>query len=176
MSFKSNPQVCDATIIDTACIVNSNDLELALNFVANLQISEPERNKIKAEISLLFWEVSKFNSGLGETQKYKLLLDAATQLIINSECEDDILDKLVPIWSQQRGSAFSKDKPVDEFYRETEYYTLWYLLVQGATDQAFNSYSVSKMRAIIRRYSNMPALWYFLCQISGEELKTAYTF
>ena len=107
---------------------------------------------------------------------YRVLLGTSAQLIVNSAHEDEVLEQLVPIWSQQRGFIFSKEKPIDEFYREVEYYTLCCLLVQSASEQAFTPLTLAKMRAIIRRYSNMPALWYYLCQISGAELKTGYTF
>lgn len=177
MLFESNLLSADeARTMDVAYAYEDHKLARVLDFIVNLKLSSPEIDKISVEVNQLFSQVSEFKSGLAENQAYWALLGDGAQFILNSEREDDVLEQLIPIWSQQRGIAFSKDKPIDEFYREVEYYTLWCLIIQSATQQSFTSLLIRKMRAIIRRYSNMPALWYFLCQISGEELKTAYTF
>lgn len=177
MLFESDLSLVDDTMITGIPEINEeHQLEQILKFIANLKLLPLEIDKISTEIKQLSLEVNDFKSGLANDQAYWQLLDFGVQLILNSSSEDDILKELVPIWSQQRGVVFDKDKLIDEFYRELEYYTLWSLLMQSATQQSFTPLVVSKMRAIIRRYSNMPALWYFLCQISGEELKTGYTF
>lgn len=176
LSESSTPSVDGEVVMDVAYADEDRKLAKVLNFIASLKLTALEVEKISVEVNQLFSQIGEFESGLSLNQAYWDLLGVCAQLILNSEREDDVLEQLVPIWSQQRGSTFSKDKPIDEFYSEVEYYTLWYLLVQSAVQQSFTPLSIRKMRAIIRRYSNMPALWYFLCQISGEELKTGYTF
>lgn len=177
MLFESNlPSMDDAMIMDVAYTDEDHKLVRVLNFIANLKLSIVEIDKISREINQLSAQIHEFKSGFAIDQAYWDLLGDGAQLILNSEREDDVLEQLIPIWSQHRGIAFSKAKPIDDFYREVEYYTLWCLIVQSSTQQSFTPLLIRKMRAIIRRYSNMPALWYFLCQISGEELKTGYTF
>ena len=177
MLFENN-----SSQIDHSCMPNisgseaSPQIALVLDFIAALNLLPLENSKISAEVKHLATQVSKFNSGVQDNQAYWQLLGSSAQLIVNSAREDEVLEQLVPIWSQQRGIIFSKDKPIDEFYREVEYYTLWHLVVQSAIEQSFTPSIIAKMRAIIRRYSNMPALWYYLCQISGAEFKTGYTF
>lgn len=177
MLFENNSSQIDSFILSSpSCNETSPQIVQLLDFIANLNLLPLEIGKISAEVKQLALQVSKFESGLQDNQAYWQLLGSSAQLIINSAREDEVLEQLVPIWSQQRGVVFSKEKPIDEFYREVEYYTLCCLLVQSATQQSFTPSIIAKMRAIIRRYSNMPALWYYLCQISGAELKTGYTF
>lgn len=177
MLFKNNSLQIDPFIISSlSCSETSPQIMLVLDFIASLNLPSLEIGKISTEIKQLALQVSKFESGLQDNQTYWQLLGSSAQLIVNSAREDEVLEQLVPIWSQQRGVIFSKEKAIDEFYREVEYYTLCCLLVQSATQQSFTPLIIAKMRAIIRRYSNMPALWYYLCQISGAELKTGYTF
>ncbi len=177
MLSENNLSQIDPFIISSlSCSETSPQIMLVLDFIASLNLPSLEIGKISTEIKQLALQVSKFESGLQDNQAYWQLLGASAQLIVNSAREDEVLEQLVPIWSQQRGFIFSKEKAIDEFYREVEYYTLCCLLVQSATLQSFTPSMIAKMRAIIRRYSNMPALWYYLCQISGDELKTGYTF
>jgi hypothetical protein len=177
MLSENNSLQIDSFILPSlSCNETSPQIVQLLDFIANLNLLPLEIGKISAEVKQLALQVSKFESGLQDNQAYWQLLGSSAQLVVNSAREDEVLEQLVPIWSQQRGVIFSKEKPIDEFYREVEYYTLWCLLIQSATQQSFTPSIIAKMRAIIRRYSNMPALWYYLCQISGAELKTGYTF
>ena len=177
MLSENNSSQIDPFILPSfSCGETSPQIMLVLDFIASLNLPSLEIGKISTEIKQLALQVSKFESGLQDNQAYWQLLGSSAQLIVNSAREDEVLEQLVPIWSQQRGVIFSKEKAIDEFYREVEYYTLCYLLVQSASEQAFTPSIIAKIRAIIRRYSNMPALWYYLCQISGAELKTGYTF
>lgn len=176
LSENNSSQIDPFILPSLSCSETSPQIVQLLDFLAGLNLSSLEIGKISTEIKQLALQVSKFESGVQDNQVYWQLLGASAQLVVNSAREDEVLEQLVPIWSQQRGVIISKDKPIDEFYREVEYYTLWCLLVQSATQQSFTPLIIAKMRAIIRRYSNMPALWYYLCQISGAELKTGYTF
>lgn len=176
LSENNSSQIDPFILPSLSCSETSPQIVLVLDFITSLNLPSLEIGKISTEIKQLALQVSKFESGLQDNQAYWQLLGSSAQLIVNSASEDEVLEQLVPIWSQQRGVIFSKEKPIDEFYREVEYYTLCCLLVQSATQQSFIPFTIAKMRAIIRRYSNMPALWYYLCQISGAELKTGYTF
>lgn len=176
LSENNSSQIDPFILPSLSCNETSPQIVQLLDFIANLNLLPLEIGKISAEVKQLALQVSKFESGLQDNQAYWQLLGSSAQLVVNSAREDEVLEQLVPIWSQQRGVIFSKEKPIDEFYREVEYYTLWCLLIQSATQQSFTPSIIAKMRAIIRRYSNMPALWYYLCQISGAELKTGYTF
>jgi hypothetical protein len=177
MLSENNSLQIDSFILSSpSCNETSPQIVQLLDFIANLNLLPLEISKISAEVKQLAAQISKFESGLQDNQAYWQLLGTSAQLIVNSTREDEVLEQLVPVWSQQRDHAFSREKAIDEFYREVEYYTLCCLLVQSASEQSFTSLTLAKMRAIIRRYSNMPALWYYLCQISGAELKTGYTF
>ena len=177
MLSENNSSQIDSFILSSpSCNETSPQIVQLLDFIANLNLLPLEISKISTEIKHLAAQISKFESGVQDNQAYWQLLGTSAQLIVNSAHEDEVLEQLVPIWSQQRDHAFSREKAIDEFYREVEYYTLCCLLVQSASEQAFKPLIITKMRAIIRRYSNMPALWYYLCQISGAELKTGYTF
>lgn len=95
----------------------------------------------------------------------------------NPDLEDAVvLEQLVPLWSASRGVEFATDKPIDEFYMEFELSWLWFLLASCASEDNFDHVRVAKMRAIIRRYSNLPQIWLYLCQLDGNAIKTAYTF
>ena len=176
LSENNSSQIDPFILPSLSCSETSPQIVLVLDFIASLNLPSLEIGKISTEIKQLALQVSKFESGLQDNQAYWQLLGSSAQLIINSTREDEVLEQLVPIWSQQRDHAFSREKAIDEFYREVEYYTLCCLLIQSATQQLFKPLIITKMRAILRRYSNMPALWYYLCQISGDELKTGYTF
>ena len=88
--------------------------------------------------------------------------------------ETQQLDALVIKWSQHKERIFNK--PIDEFFREVEYVTLWKLLTLVGRDAQWSEINVRQMCKIIRRYSNMPQLWLYLHKISGDDITTAYTF
>lgn len=89
--------------------------------------------------------------------------------------EADLLEYVVPIWASARGQQIPRDKLVDEFYYELEMLILFNLLMD-MIDNNLDATGVAKLRAIIRRYSNLPEVWKFLCAASGDEVIDAYTF
>lgn len=121
--------------------------------------------------------IDDFNSGLvnGDSIYYAFLLQQS-QLIKNFNQEAEFLEWIIPLWSQERGKTFAAEKVVDEFYRELELLTLWRLLLQAIQKNEFLPADVRQMRRIIRRYGKMPVLWRYLCNLSGEDITTAYTF
>ena len=163
LSENNSSQIDPFILPSLSCSETSPQIVLVLDFIASLNLLPLEISKISAEVKQLAAQISKFESGLQDNQAYWQLLGTSAQLIVNSTREDEVLEQLVPVWSQQRDHAFSREKPIDEFYREVEYYTLWCLLIQSATQQSFTPSIIAKMRAIIRRYSNMPALCWRWC-------------
>jgi hypothetical protein len=131
---------------------------------------------INREVERLYQQIVDFSSGLADNHEYYQFLMNNTDEAEKFDEEADFLEWLIPVWSNERGRSFSQEKPIDEFYKELEFLILWKLLVDCVDANEFVRSRVTKMRAIIRRYSNMPALWLYLCKISGEEIKSAYTF
>lgn len=128
------------------------------------------------EVSGLYKQVSVFDDELVGKEAYQNLLYTLVRQLEPITEEAQLLEVLIPNWQFLRGNQISRDKAVDEFYFEFEMITLWVLLTDSITGGKFQPQVVSKMRAIIRRYSNLPNLWQFLCNYSGEEVKVGYTF
>lgn len=94
---------------------------------------------------------------------------------IKSTNEADLLEYIIPIWATSRGKYIPSDKSVDDFYYELEMLMLFNLLMNIANDN-LSAADIAKLRAIIRRYSNLPEVWKFVCAMSGDEVVDAYTF
>lgn len=129
------------------------------------------------EANKLWNQITQINSGDEKSdESYRKFL-WTNVIATNSDLEDAVvLEQLVPLWSASRGVKFAADKPIDEFYMEFELSWLWFLLASCASENSFDHTRVAKMRAIIRRYSNLPQIWLYLCQLDGDAIKTAYTF
>ena len=129
------------------------------------------------EANKLWNQITQINSDdekLNESYREFLWTNVITT---NSDLEDAVvLEQLVPLWSASRGVKFAADKPIDEFYMEFELSWLWFLLASCASENSFDHIRVAKMRAIIRRYSNLPQIWLYLCQLDGDAIEAAYTF
>lgn len=148
--------------------------------VSNYFETKLDKNNCMAvtnELQQLSDEVADFDCGLeGGNLSYYDFLFHQSQLIKNFNQESEFLEWVIPLWSQQRGKIFAADKAVDEFYRELEMLTLWRLLLNALQNNDFSVTDTRQMRRIIRRYGKMPVLWRYLCNLSGEDITTAYTF
>lgn len=102
------------------------------------------------------------------------LLNLIVSVDINHD-ESFILEQIIPQWAKSRGQDVPADKSVDQFYFEFEMLLLWECLLRFVADDK-NQVVILKLRNIIRRYSNLPELWQYLCQISGDKVTDAYTF
>lgn len=152
------------------------DEQIIVDYFAD-KIAKNDYPPIVNELKQLQNVIDDFNSGLvnGDPAYYAFLLQQS-QLIKNFNQEAEFLEWVIPLWSQERGKIFAADKAVDEFYRELELLTLWRLLLKAIQNDEFLSAEVRQMRRIIRRYGKMPLLWRYLCNLSGEDITTAYTF
>ena len=129
---------------------------------------------ICSEVSELQQLVLGFSNSLAPN--YLNLLYGLGQQLSAFNHEAELLELLIPYWYRERGVTLAPEKLVDEFYFEFEMVTLWVLVAQCMQTQSFLAPALLKMRAIIRRYSNMPSLWLYLWDISDDELKSGYTF
>ena len=158
-------------------VLTAENLLICQKYFTKVKLTEIECTTISNELARLFNQVYVFAGGLSEQpQTYFTFLYQQTSLAVRFSEEAELLEWVIPAWSTARGKHFAADKPVDEFYRELELLLLWQLICLACREQEFSNPLVTKMRVIIRRYSNMPALWQYLCNLSGEEIKSAYTF
>ena len=130
-----------------------------------------------SEANKLWEQISQICSGDEKSnESYRGFL-WTNVIATNPDLEDAaVLEQLVPLWSTSRGVKFAADKLIDEFYMEFELSWLWFLLASCVSENNFDHIRVAKMRTIIRRYSNLPQIWFYLCQLDGDVIKTAYTF
>lgn len=157
-------------------LTNPINIEAIRNYF-EFKLDKNDCMAVTNELQQLSNEVSGFNCGLkdGNLSYYNFLFQQS-QLIKNFNQESEFLEWVIPLWSQQRGKIFATDKAVDEFYRELELLTLWRLLLNSLENNDFSVTDIRQMRRIIRRYGKMPVLWRYLCNLSGEDITTAYTF
>lgn len=135
------------------------------------KLSAEELLELIAEIRLLSDNINNIFTG---HEVYLIFVSDCLSKITDVDDEAALLEVLVPLWDKARGNQLAKDKPIDDFYYEFELYMLWSYLVKLARDNDLDV--TKKLRAIVRRYSQMPKLWSYLCQLQGDELTTAYTF
>ncbi len=146
-------------------------------YFMQLNIDDYAVKQIQDEIEKLYDLILGFNDELISCNyDYLYLLYSKIIELAPVEEEASLLETLVPFWQQIRGSQLSREKAIDEFYYEFEMLKLWVLICDAIANNEFSADLIRKMRAIIRRYSNMPQLWLFLCRQSGEEIKTSFTF
>ena len=135
-------------------------------------ISESENQLIQQEITQLEVQVKKLIS----PQNYqKFIQNLLNTLDINVE-EEELLELVVPIWVEQRNQIIPINTQIDDFYKQLELAILLSLITEFNLNQNIAHYKIKKMREIIRRYSNMPQLWLYLCKISGDTPIDAFTF
>lgn len=155
----------------------TKDLKIVTSYFEGLLLPANQFKEISLEINKLSLQVSKIVSDAENQEVYpQYIIDCVLLTLEHHGEEVDLLDQLVTIWSQAREQKQIKTKPIDEFFEDVEYISLWQLFVITAKEQKFTENYVRKMCKIIRRYSNMPTMWLYLHQISGDEIKTAYTF
>lgn len=123
------------------------------------------------EIKLLFTELE----ASFEDSNYILFMRNCISQITDLEDEAQLLEIIVPMWDTSRGKQINQDKKIDEFYYEFELLLLWDLLVK-LTSNNKDKQVLSKLKTIVRRYSQMPKMWEHLCYLNGDDLTTAYTF
>lgn len=133
---------------------------------------------IPANYEALTAELTNFTSRvetISSEEKYYELLYSQIELEFDME-EAELLDKLVPLWVQTRGVVFDKERQIDEFYMDFEMLALAYLLDKCVQCADFDAARVEKIIKILKRYDMMVTLWLILCELSGEKVKTGYTF
>jgi len=148
------------------------------NFLSDrYDIDEILVNAANTEIDSLIKQVLQFADSIAKGH-YHLVLDRLVSNLYSAEDESVFLEKLIPQWQSLRNNALiSSFKPIDEFYYEVEIFMLMKLIINPvANNEVYNISQIAKMRSIVRRYSNMPNFWQILCIISGDEVKTSYTF
>ena len=131
---------------------------------------------IPQELRRLHQQVSDFTSANTDNSDYLNYLHSLVQLTDNYSEEADILDCVVDSWQAERGKLFSTSKLIDELYTEFELVKLWVLIVNSVNNSDLSSGAIQQMRGVIRRYSNLPSFWLYLCQLSGDAVKTGYNF
>lgn len=145
-----------------------------ISTLKNLTITDNKlTDQISSEIdrlNLMFTHLCSANS----TTYIDFLLQLSTEQNVLLD-EAELLETVIPIWASSRGNKIPQDKSVDDFYAEFELVTLCMLLNKFANGDK-SSELIMKLRSIIRRYSNMPTMWRYLCQISGDNLTDSYTF
>lgn len=152
-------------------------LEAVITYFQQKELVEHKPDILIDEATGLWQEINLIKSG--EDSLNQTYRDFLWNYIINLDPKLDdaeVLELIVPLWSASRGNKFAADKPIDEFYTEFELSWLWFLMASCADENNFDHIKVAKMRAIIRRYSNLPQIWLYLCQLDGGIIKTAYTF
>ena len=150
-------------------------LNLCLNFFADKNPDKIKLDLLNNELGYLFEWLRQLVVD-SRYPGYPQLLYALALELDQLTDEAVILDRVVTEWSLQRGQLFSADKNIDEFYTEFELFMLCYQLINSVNDQEFSKLRLISLRRIIKRYGKLSELWQYLCQISGEEIKTSYTF
>lgn len=141
-------------------------------FSSNL--SNLEFNKINHELENVRNEInSRIINFNGEYREF--IIDCVDQ-VLEIDHEADLLEIIVPLWANAHGNIVPREKGIDEFYYDLEQVILWQMLLNLIASTTVSTHILSKLRTIVRRYSTMPQLWIYLCNTSGDELKTAYTF
>lgn len=152
-------------------------LEAVKSYFQQKELVEHKPEILINEATELWQEVNLIQSGEGSlNQTYRDFLWSYAINLDPKLNDAEVLELLVPLWSAARGNKFAANKPIDKFYTELELSWLWFLMVSCAGENEFDQIRVAKMRAIIRRYSNLPQIWLYLCQLDGDAIKTAYTF
>lgn len=132
-------------------------------------------DKILLELQNLTDEIKTLFLSVPNEQYNKFLFDCASKVLM-IEDEAQVLEIVVPMWSTERGYSVPSDKAIDEFYYELEVIIFWCLLLSMSRSTKLTTDIITKLRAIVRRYSKMPEFWKYLCAISGDQLTDAYTF
>jgi hypothetical protein len=156
--------------------MNTNNLAIVNQYIATLDFQPTALIEVQTEMRQLFDQVASCASDSQADNTYLHLLASAFAATHELSEEDARLEVVIPLWAQARGKQIPATKPVDEFYRELEYYSLWQLIYQMSVNHGLTKDTAHRMRAIIRRYSNMPTWWLYLCQYCGDELASGYTF
>lgn len=125
------------------------------------------------ELLELIKQIRQFN-GVNDVNYYHEILENITNELYLLDDESEMLDKIIPKWQELTKEALLS-KPIDEFYYEIELFMLLKLIVR-LLDNSVLPAKIGKIRAIIRRYSNMPCFWQILCVIDGDTISSAYTF
>lgn len=152
-------------------------LDAVIIYFKQNNLSEDESKMLVDEAEQLWNQIMQIYDGDEKlNESYRNFLWTSV-IATNPDLDDaEVLEQLVPLWSSSRGVQFAVDKPIDEFYMDFELSWLWFLLASCVSENNFDQIRVAKMRAIIRRYSNLPQLWLYLCQLDGDVIETAYTF
>lgn len=135
-------------------------------------IKEEDKQSILNEISQLNKQVNEYLS----LQEYNSYMRDLYQNIDLEKTEAELLEFIVPDWVAHRSKEIPQDIQIDEFYEHLEMLILLNLIHEYSNNKELPEYKIKKMRDIIRRYSNMPSLWLFLCNISGQNISSTYSF
>jgi hypothetical protein len=137
-------------------------------------LSNLEFNKINHELESLRNEIN--SRIINFNDEYREFIIDCVEEVLEIDHEADLLEIIVPLWANERGNIVPIEKSIDEFYYDVEQVMLWQMLLNLVSSTTVSTHILSKLRAIVRRYSTMPQLWIYLCNMSGDKLKTAYTF
>lgn len=158
--------------------INEQDIfqlkQAVIEYITQNPRNEVNEKLLTNELDVFSREISTIFTGDDKVEYTAFMTNCALSGIKLAN-EADLLEYVIPIWATSRGKNIPEDKSVDSFYYELEMLILFNLLANMTRD-TLTAVEMVKLRAIIRRYSNLPEVWKFVCAMSGDEVVDAYTF